>query len=590
VADGAEQLLTNEPVVRAKPDRPRIETELARIEATPEFTRAPVMRRLLRFLVETTLTGGGNQLKAYSVAVDGLGRSPDFDAQSDSYPRVQVGRLRRMLQAFYAQYGVADGLRLSIPPGAYVVEFEGEAPGAAAIEAEPPARPPSRLRWALLASLLALLLVSGALALIGWRYWQAHQSTARRPADNLSQPPTMTVEIRSDANVRGGLAQATDAFLVDAIRRSRLVRLRQPDVEPDEEARGPADYRLTGIISGGPQPNLFVRLWRTDLDRLIWSGVVRLPGSAMGLQQALMPALVELGQPFGVIASDQRARHARDFAPGYACYLQYDLYRRDPDRVGHGEVSRCIDATLRADPRQAVALAAQSVLLVDDAQWFDGNGLDPATIRRAAALASRAVMVDPYSPDAHFAAARAALLQGACTRTRENGRRAIALDPYNPDLMARIGRYLSSCGDGGGEELMQRAIALDPNPPASFFTPLVLSALSRDDAAGAQAIAERMTPPGDVLADYYAFTLALVQAANGDAEGARKSWAEARGTTEADAETLLHKWQLTPAERVLALALLRDAGAIAPDAGEEGGSTAQPSDQTGTGPGQERRR
>src|SRR3546814_18756877 len=79
------------------------------------------MRRLLRFLIDQTLAGKGEQLKAYSVAVDGLGRDPDFDAQSDSYPRVQVGRLRRMLDAYYERYGLVNGERLVIPNGAYSV-------------------------------------------------------------------------------------------------------------------------------------------------------------------------------------------------------------------------------------------------------------------------------------------------------------------------------------------------------------------------------------------------------------------------------------------------------------------------------------
>src|SRR3546814_10707989 len=46
---------------------------------------------------------------------------PEFDAQSDSYPRVQVGRLRRMLDAYYERYGVVNGELLVIPNGAYRV-------------------------------------------------------------------------------------------------------------------------------------------------------------------------------------------------------------------------------------------------------------------------------------------------------------------------------------------------------------------------------------------------------------------------------------------------------------------------------------
>src|SRR3546814_18027630 len=95
-------------------------SELERVFSSTEFSRSPVMRRLLRFLIDQTLAGKGEQLKAYSVAVDGLGRAPDFHAKSDSYPRVQVGRLRRLLAGYYERYGLVNGQGLFIPNGAYL--------------------------------------------------------------------------------------------------------------------------------------------------------------------------------------------------------------------------------------------------------------------------------------------------------------------------------------------------------------------------------------------------------------------------------------------------------------------------------------
>ena len=105
--------------------------EVRAITATPEFRRAPVMTRLLDYLARETLAGRGEQLKAYAVAVDGLGRSPDFDAQGDSYPRVQVGRLRKMLSEYYARH--PRDVRLAVPQGGYRVTLNG----GAAIDDEP---------------------------------------------------------------------------------------------------------------------------------------------------------------------------------------------------------------------------------------------------------------------------------------------------------------------------------------------------------------------------------------------------------------------------------------------------------------------
>jgi hypothetical protein len=46
-----------------------IATSLAAINASAEFVRAPVMRHLLGYLVDETVAGRGDRLKAYSVAI-----------------------------------------------------------------------------------------------------------------------------------------------------------------------------------------------------------------------------------------------------------------------------------------------------------------------------------------------------------------------------------------------------------------------------------------------------------------------------------------------------------------------------------------
>lgn len=100
--------------------------ETKRLQALPQFARAPVMRKLLVFLVEQTLSGRGDTLKAYQIAVDALGRSESFDPQSDSYPRVQVGRLRKMLDEAYrldAQGAEPTYPRLMIQKGSYKVHL-----------------------------------------------------------------------------------------------------------------------------------------------------------------------------------------------------------------------------------------------------------------------------------------------------------------------------------------------------------------------------------------------------------------------------------------------------------------------------------
>ncbi len=110
----------------AQPDSSALQGELALVIQSPEFMRSPVLRRLLEYLVAQTLAGNGKRLKAYQIAVEGLGRDDSFDPQSDSYPRVQVGRLRKMLDMHYAVLPPGQARarqRIAIPLGHYDVQL-----------------------------------------------------------------------------------------------------------------------------------------------------------------------------------------------------------------------------------------------------------------------------------------------------------------------------------------------------------------------------------------------------------------------------------------------------------------------------------
>ncbi|NRD90087.1 hypothetical protein C8024_12380 [Sphingopyxis sp. BSNA05] len=96
--------------------------ERDRLLSDPDFARSPSMCKLLRFLVDYKLSGNSVPLKSYTIATDALGRDADFDTQTDSYPRVQMGRLRRMLDNFYLRKGGEN--RLSIAPNKYEIILE----------------------------------------------------------------------------------------------------------------------------------------------------------------------------------------------------------------------------------------------------------------------------------------------------------------------------------------------------------------------------------------------------------------------------------------------------------------------------------
>lgn len=63
-------------------------------------------------MVETRLSDSTFRPTAYTVAIDALGRDANFYDESDSYPRVQISRLRRMLDNFYLREDGENRLKL----------------------------------------------------------------------------------------------------------------------------------------------------------------------------------------------------------------------------------------------------------------------------------------------------------------------------------------------------------------------------------------------------------------------------------------------------------------------------------------------
>jgi hypothetical protein len=110
---------------RPQPDD--IRQELHRIINSSPFRDAYRLTSFLSFIVEMTLAGNGNKLKAYTIAVEALGRGADFDPQTDPIVRVEAVRMRQALARYYSGIGRDDPLVIEVPRGSYVPAFRRNA-------------------------------------------------------------------------------------------------------------------------------------------------------------------------------------------------------------------------------------------------------------------------------------------------------------------------------------------------------------------------------------------------------------------------------------------------------------------------------
>lgn len=77
------------------------------------------MRNLLMYLWQNR----GESISEYAIAVEALGRAPDFDPKTDSTVRVQIARLRAKLKSFHEAAGEGFPLELSIPLGSHELVY-----------------------------------------------------------------------------------------------------------------------------------------------------------------------------------------------------------------------------------------------------------------------------------------------------------------------------------------------------------------------------------------------------------------------------------------------------------------------------------
>lgn len=257
------------------PDTADVRAALEHVLASPAFINAGRLSRMLRFVVERTLDGHGDELKEYLLGVEVFDRPSDYDPRLDSIVRVEARRLRAKLSEYYDAEGAGDALRIRIGKGGYLPTFER------ANTSPPPAPMPggdSRWRLAPFAVVVLALIVVALLAgtAVWWRGARgaappAHVTSIavlpfhvfsgrdqdRRVADQLADG--VTTELAREASL--GVASHTSAS-----------QYRDPQMRVQEIAKalGVAVVMEATAHVDGPMVRLEVRLVDARAGRKLW--------------------------------------------------------------------------------------------------------------------------------------------------------------------------------------------------------------------------------------------------------------------------------------------------------------------------------
>jgi adenylate cyclase len=97
--------------------------QLRRILSSPEFEATSRQKKFLQFVVEKTIEGRADEIKAYTIATSVFGRKETFDQATDPIVSVEARRLRRALEHYYLLAGLQDPVLIDIPKGGFVPNF-----------------------------------------------------------------------------------------------------------------------------------------------------------------------------------------------------------------------------------------------------------------------------------------------------------------------------------------------------------------------------------------------------------------------------------------------------------------------------------
>src|SRR5437867_8631491 len=101
----------------------QVREHLAALLRSNAFAHVDRLKRFLRYVVEETIAGRGENLKEYSIGVEVFDREASFDPRTDPIVRVQARRLRARLTRYYEEEGRHEQIRIELPKGSYAPVF-----------------------------------------------------------------------------------------------------------------------------------------------------------------------------------------------------------------------------------------------------------------------------------------------------------------------------------------------------------------------------------------------------------------------------------------------------------------------------------
>jgi adenylate cyclase len=389
---------------------------LNRVLSSKDFDASDRNRDFLKFVVEETLSGRENLIKAYTIATTVFGRPADFDPSQDSIVRIEAGRLRRSLERYYLTGGAGDLVRIIVPKGTYVPVFQ-ETETQRTISAPLP---------------------------------------APRARSNL-KIVVAAFDEEGDSSDYPGFAQGFVRHLVVGLTRFTEIDVFGPELSnsfsnsnSDTSGQGSdPDFILFGVVShfsGRIVIETFLKEAHTG--QILWAEIydrTECRENLLGLRDLIADEVVRtIAQPYGILflwKSRNVESQSRERLDVQECITRFYQYWRQFEPALHKQVRESLETATELNPHHAEAWACLSLVLVNEYRHELSGSADQRVLLRALKLANRAVELSPNSSHGYFSLGIAYWHLGdlvSCFHALETG---LGLNPNDTVIMGKLGLY-----------------------------------------------------------------------------------------------------------------------------------------------------
>lgn len=471
---------------------PQLRLEVDRVLGDVVFRRAPIQSRLLHYLMERTISDPTPPTQ-YEIAVDGLGKDSEYDIENDSYPRVQVSRLKRNLQNYYARNAPGNGLKVELFDGSYrlrLVPLEKSEKPAKGKDMPVPDGTESaetERRW-----LRAGMLLSAAiwvLGLIGLGVWYYGTTT---PQAGLVAPKTALIlnldATEGNVEIPASVNQGVEQIGRLQLRNSFVSRPSMPLDNVDD-----AQY-LVMISSGvqGNAPALFMTLLLPEGDVLYAHTINGASERTPNFESELETSLAYITSPTGAIAKNELHQIEDPTVSDYACFLSIENNRARASAMAD-LIDRCIERYPQSN--YAAFWHARRAYSLYQADLINGEPIHKGG--PAWAELSDALEMSPTNAYANFLAAKVEYAMGRCESAQIYVERALERAATYPAMVASAKTDGASCiaseEDRAETDRRLRALArYTPDRDTLLNLYLMLGMVAVDDRASAVELAETL--------------------------------------------------------------------------------------------------